>query len=105
MHIKLPLYIQMHNRARWSKESHATTATSAVHTTALVLLLVVPQGAFMNRSVRTKKLVLHRESVRRLTREIGPRELARALGGGADGVDANVMHVPIVTRTWDEDPQ
>ena len=59
----------------------------------------------MNRSARTKKLVLHRESLRRLTREIGPRELARAHGGAGDSDDCQAMHVPIVTHPWDEDPQ
>lgn len=57
----------------------------------------------MNRLARTKKLTLHKESVRRLTREIGPRELARALGG-SDSDDGGGMHVPIVTHCWpDED--
>ena len=51
----------------------------------------------MNRSARTRKLTLHRESLRRLNREIGPRELARALGGG-DSDDGGAMHVPIVTH-------
>jgi hypothetical protein len=59
----------------------------------------------MNRSVRTKKLVLHKESLRRLAREIGPRELARAYGGVGDSDDCHAMHVPIVTHPWDEDPQ
>lgn len=47
----------------------------------------------MNRSDRTKKLTLHRESLRRLTRELRPHELARALGGTDHG---GGMHVP----TW-----
>lgn len=51
----------------------------------------------MNRSARTRKLTLHKESLRRLTRELAPRELARALGGG--DVDASGgMHVTISTR-------
>lgn len=58
----------------------------------------------MNRSVRTKKLTLHTESLRRLTREIGPRELARAHGGDGDSDDCHALHVPIVTRTREEDP-
>lgn len=48
----------------------------------------------MNRSARTKKLTLHRESLRRLTRELAPHELARALGGTDD---SGGMHVIIPT--------
>ena len=59
----------------------------------------------MNRSDRTKKLTLHRESLRRLTRELTAHELARALGGG-DCDDGGGQHVP----TWpsllgDPDPR
>lgn len=50
----------------------------------------------MNRSARTKKLTLHRESLRRLTRELAPHELARALGGSTD--DSGGIHVTISTR-------
>jgi hypothetical protein len=51
----------------------------------------------MNRSVRTKKLTLHKESLRRLTRELAPHELTRALGGG-ESDDSGGMHVTISTR-------
>jgi hypothetical protein len=51
----------------------------------------------MNRSARTKKLTLHKESLRRLTRELAPHELARALGGTDD---SGGMHVTISTRPW-----
>jgi hypothetical protein len=49
----------------------------------------------MNRSARTKKLTLHKESLRRLARELAPHELTRALGGTDDG---GGMHVTISTR-------
>lgn len=52
----------------------------------------------MNRSARTKKLTLHKESLRRLTRELREHELARALGGSDYG---GGMHVPIPTVTDD----
>jgi hypothetical protein len=97
MHTKLPLCIQVYKKAGWSKERCATTATSAVHTTALVLLLVAPRG-FMNRPARTKKLTLYRERLRRLTRELGPHDLGRALGG-SDSDYGGGMHVPIVTES------
>ena len=53
----------------------------------------------MNRSARTKKLTLHKESLRRLTRELREHELARALGGSDYG---GGMHVPIPTVTDDD---
>jgi hypothetical protein len=49
----------------------------------------------MNRSARTKKLTLHKESLRRMTRELSPHELGRALGGSDD---SGGMHVTSSTR-------
>ncbi|HEX3478926.1 MAG TPA: hypothetical protein VHT91_28080 [Kofleriaceae bacterium] len=50
----------------------------------------------MNRSARTKRLTLHKESLRRLTRELREHDLARVLGGTDNG---GGMHVPIPTET------
>jgi hypothetical protein len=51
----------------------------------------------MNRSARTKKLTLHKESLRRLTRELAPQELTRVLGGSdGDSDHGGGMRVP----TW-----
>ena len=52
----------------------------------------------MNRSARTKKLTLHKESLRRLTRELREHDLARALGGSDQGGGG---HVPIPTEPPD----
>jgi hypothetical protein len=53
----------------------------------------------MNRSARTKKLTLHKESLRHLTRDLREHELARALGGSDYG---GGMHIPIPTPTITE---
>jgi hypothetical protein len=53
----------------------------------------------MNRSARTKKLTLHKESLRRMTRELSPHELGRALGGTDD---SGGQHVTISTISWDQ---
>jgi hypothetical protein len=56
----------------------------------------------MNHSARTKKLTLHRESLRRLTRELRAHELARALGGTDD---SGGMRVPTWPNQVDQDPR
>jgi hypothetical protein len=52
----------------------------------------------MNRSTRTKKLTLHTESLRRLTRELREHELARALGGSDVGGSPKIA-------TWPDPPE
>ena len=66
-----------------------------MHATVLVLL----PSLLMNRLARRKKLTLHKESLRHLTRPLTEHQLVRALGGTDYG---GGMHIIIITPTTTE---
>jgi hypothetical protein len=60
--------------------------------------MLTSPGESMKRDGRTnheKKLTLHKETLRRLTRELTERQLANVLGGSAG--DGGAMYVPTDT--------